>query len=320
MAQQPIFEYMRDQVVDGALPEGFNLYAYNRAEGEFRFVDGAEDGIAVFHTRPSEFPDDLQDRIGAAFDHVCNESYDAANAILLELTGQYRAVWLVDALQTYAMNHEEDVDPNDVWSYATFLLYCSAEKDLVKVGLILLELFGSVDPRVKAVVRLLALSDEFTLFAAWCARGWENGNDELFRMAQHVKGWGRIHVVEMLEPATEEIRNWLFREGVDNDVLPEYSARTVYLKGNVAARLAGDMDHDGFAAATRIMRALLHEGGPVPGIFALEDPRGELARYVRQAGKQRIDDEARACLEAAKEIATTDGWDDLAQACTALLA
>lgn len=98
------------------------------------------------------------------------------------------------------MGHSEDIDAQALWAYATFLLYFADGKELVKAGLSFLELFGEPDEKVKQVVRTLGPSDEFTIFAAWCARNWTNGNEELFGLARRTDGWGRTHVIEMLEP------------------------------------------------------------------------------------------------------------------------
>ena len=37
---------------------------------------------------------------------------------------------------------------------------------------------------LKKAVRNIGLSDEFTVFAVWIMRGWENGNKEVFELAK----------------------------------------------------------------------------------------------------------------------------------------
>ena len=131
----------------------------------------------------------------------------------------------VDATQNWILEHSEELDPTNLYLFARHLLFYAREKEEVKLALSLLEIvWNEKDEEVRQAVRELAASDEFTLFASFAVSNWENKNEELFRMAQKAHGWGRIHAVASLEPTTEEIRRWLLREGVDNDVMPEYSA------------------------------------------------------------------------------------------------
>lgn len=130
------------------------------------------------------------------------------------------------------MQHTETLSANAVHSYAVQCLD-SGEVDIVKLGLILTELFVEKDENVKDKIRTLGLSDEFTIFCVFNMLNWENGNDEVFRLAQKVHGWGRIHAVERLDPVNSEIKEWLLREGIDNRVMSEYSAPDVYEKADI---------------------------------------------------------------------------------------
>ena len=87
----------------------------------------------------------------------------------------------------------------------------------MKFGLALLELFdlNGKEP-VKTAVRELACSDEFTIFALFLMRSWDEPDREIFQAAKKVRGWGRIHAVERLDPVDEEMERWLLAEGWDN--------------------------------------------------------------------------------------------------------
>lgn len=318
MPKQPIYEYMMDSLVDGTLPPDFSLASYEGQADQVLFADGALDGITIYHTARPELPASLQETFAWGISQACDEDYEAANETFSAIAGEYRAIVIIDELQRYVLEHNADIDAQRLWAYTTFLLFFSTDKELVKMGLSLLELFGEPQENVKSIVRLLALSDEFTIFAAWCARGWQDGNEELFRLAKNVEGWGRIHVVEMLEPATDEIRGWLLREGAHNDVMPEYSALTCYEKAGVSQLLVGDMSHEEFCAASFIVQAALSDQ-PVAGLSVLDDPKAELERYVAQAARQQLNAQDRECVGAISEYASERGWDDLASSCKALL-
>ena len=311
MAQKSIYEYMMDSIVDGALPQGFSLEPFKKDDA-IRFADGAADGIAIYHMMRPELPPDLDERIARAIAQASVDDYEGANATLVELTDEHPAIVIIDEIQRYVLEHAAEIDAQALWAYATFLLFLSDEVELVKIGLSWLELFGETDEQVKQVVRTLGLSDEFTIFAAWCARGWADGNEELFRLARNAKGWGRVHVLEMLEPESAEIRSWLLHEGVNNAVMPEYSALTCYVKAGVPELLEGVMSHEDFSAATAIVQATLSDA-PVAGISSLGDPRSELARYLSQAARQKLDARDRECLAAVADFADEHGWGDLAQ-------
>ena len=62
-------------------------------------------------------------------------------------------------------------------------------------------------------VRLLALSDEFTLYCLdilVCCLDilvqLEDSNEEIFEIAKKVKGWGRIHSIEYLQATNNKIK------------------------------------------------------------------------------------------------------------------
>ena len=318
-ADRAIYDYILTSVVDGVLPEGFDLGDYARDETEALFADGAMDGVSIYHTAPPELPEDIVQTIAGAFERACAGDRDGAEKTLTELFDECRVVFLVEAIRQAVEEAASRVSAEALYGIAVLPILTSMDKEMVKLGLIVLDMFSEPDVMMKDVVRTLALSDEFTLFCAWCAQRWPGGNQELLAMARKVRGWGRVHLVAMLKPETDEVRDWLFREGVDNDVMPEYTARTCYIKAGVAERLAGEMSADDFAAATAIEAALVSGGRPVPGYEALDDPRHDLSLYVEQAARQELDDEARACLAAICDLARANGWDDLVASCEAVL-
>jgi len=317
-ADRAIYDHIVTSIVDGRLPEGFDLGDYARDETEALFADGAMDGICIYHSAPPELPEDIVQTIVGALETTCAGGHDAAEATLSQLLAEHRAIDLVGQVQQAVAEVAPRVNAQALYGSAVLPILASTDKEMVKLGLAILEMFSEPDEMMKEVVRNLALSDEFTFFCARNAQEWSHPNQELLAMGRKVRGWGRIHAVAMIEPETDQIRDWLFREGVDNDVMPEYSGLTCYVKAGVAERLAGEMGADDFAAATAIVAASLGDG-PVAGIPALDDPVAEFGRYVAQAARQELGEDARACLEAIAGLARGNGWDDLVASCEALL-
>ena len=54
-------------------------------------------------------------------------------------------------------------------------------------------------------------------------------DDLIFEIAKNVYGWGRVHACWFLEPETREIKQWFLTEGVDNGVMPPYTALMAWL-------------------------------------------------------------------------------------------
>ena len=111
-------------------------------------------------------------------------------------------------------------------------------------------------------------------------------NDRIYRIAQRVHGWGRIHAVEMLEPTTEEIREWFMTEGFYNTVMEEYTALTCYRKANVQERIHENLTTEEFQNLGELIAVLLEKGGPggpTAGIDEIQDSSDLLLTWLDQA-------------------------------------
>ena len=275
------------------LPEDFSL-AYPGREVN-RFVDGARDGIVMYHT--SVTPGDvapLHEILG-----LIAAGYLQAGQRLEDFFAPDGPIMLplIDGMQDWIIDHREELDPGAFHRFAMTTLRESRNKECVKFALSLLELLDS-QPEDRQVILTLALSDEFTLFCMYVIRGWEDGNDQMFRLAKQVHGWGRIFLVHELEPDTPEIRDWLLREGWRNDILPNYSAALCAKKGQLRELLSRSfLPPDQRDTVRDLVEALLVES-PLPGISGLEDGEGLLREYLRHAGGMVLDEEDRRVVKA----------------------
>lgn len=71
-----------------------------------------------------------------------------------------------------------------------------------------------------------------------------------------MSGWGRIHAVEQLNLADQEMEWWLLSEGWDNTVLTVYSALECFRKARCAELLQGDMTREQYDFMTGLMVGL----------------------------------------------------------------
>lgn len=214
----------------------------------------------------------------------------AVDAAATDLEQAHRLVsrWVADGhmvsgmnkLLQYVMERRQQLPPSEIYRLAVECALKGTHREEVKFGLVLLVLFDTdQNEPLKNALRILALSDEFTLYVLQAAANWAQSAQEILRIAKAVHGWGRIHAVAALEPETQEIADWLFTQGWDNIVLPAYSALECCQKGNLRQRLQDDITGKDYACACELLTALLDEG-PVAGISEVDDGAGLLNAFL----------------------------------------
>lgn len=267
---------------DCHLPEGFSLPPLED-EKLAKFADGAIDGIFIYHTEHQPMSHEAKDVMVRAMKAVGKGDRDEAKKLFEELGTKARAVSIIDDLQQYIIEHKSSLSADSVVKFALYTLYNTKDRESMKFALSMLELVRVDDDNLKDMLRIIGLSDEFTLFVIFIMQQWENANEEIFRLAKKTKGWGRIHAIERLIPDTPEIRDWLLREGVLNNVLPAYSAINCW-EGSEAENLlfAPELSKEDFSAITALIAALLDEG-PCPGISEIEKGDEAIKAYLRRA-------------------------------------
>ncbi|MBQ3290864.1 MAG: hypothetical protein IJH43_00635 [Mogibacterium sp.] len=279
-----LFEYISSAVVDGELPRDFSLPDITD-ENELRWADGAQDGVAIYHMSIPEVSKDDRTLISDALRAASIGVYSLADEIFEMLGRHTPAIILIDDLQSYILENKSKLNAENLFEYAMHLLFESDDRECVKFGLSVLELFKTDRKKdLKGAIRTIGLSDEFALFAIFVMLHWENSNQEIWELAKRVHGWGRIHAIERIEPDTEEIRHWLLMEGVHNDVMPAYSALTCWEKSDAGTVLRNGPSKEEFSAIGDIIAGLLDEG-PVTGISELPDCEEIISVYLDVAGK-----------------------------------
>ena len=288
--KRSIYDIIQKAYIGGRLEEGFSLPAAEDGT-EISFADGALDGITYYHTARRKLDEAGTELMARALRYAGDGYVKDADTAFAELGKDYRAISIIDDLQNYIRGHGGDFPPKTLYQSALALMMQSADRESVKFGLSIMELFRFRDPGTKEVVRRLGMCDEFTIFSVWNMLKWNGGNRDIFSLIRTVRGWGRIHALEKLVPETSGIREWILYNGVDNDVSPSYSALTTWEKADVQTRLKGQLTQEEFAAIGRIFRALLDEG-PVPGISGVDDAEEYALKYLSQsdAFEMTIDD------------------------------
>ena len=284
MYERPILAMIRENLdSDGRLPCDFTMPKDPDDESSLLFADGAQDGISYFHTQPRKLNDEEADLLVDALNAMVGGYIDTADELFLKLTNTRRAIEFGGVLSDIVEENAGSINPIHAYSYGMHLIAMAKDKELVKTGLVLHH--KAVEDKLKGfkqIITDLAYCNEFTWFCLPIIQKWDGGNDLIFEIAKHVYGWGRVHACAFLEPETWEIKRWFLTEGVDNGVMPPYTALEAWNKSDAASFLDCRLTQEDFTCISRIMAALLDEG-PCLGISLVEDPETAIRKFLKQA-------------------------------------
>lgn len=278
-----LYDFIAAAVVDEQLPKDFSLPETTTDDGQIKWMDGAMDGVNVYHMGFAKISDENRALMADAVRAASEKDFESADKLFGSLGQKAHAITVIDDLQSYIMDHKSELSAQKVYEYGIHAILHSEDRECVKIGLSLLELFDTDDnDELKKVIRTLGLSDEFSIFAIFVMLCWEDGNDEVYRLARRIHGWGRIHAIERIEPTTDEIKRWLLTEGVHNAVIPAYSALTCWQKSDAEKVLRNNPSREEFSGIRDIIEGLLDEG-PVLGISEVENADEVILTFLKQA-------------------------------------
>ena len=289
MSGQDIYEIIKSNVTeDGRLPHDFSLDE-PKAPNQISFAPGMIDGGGVFgHYSPDNAEKEATQIVKLMKQYLRKNkrSYLDEMEEIITKTG---ALSVVDPIHNGIMKSRDDMDLQKLIELGFDLAKTSHDVNLVKLGISLLGLFElGENENVLDVVKTLALYDELTLYSAVAASRWSNGNDVVFWIAKRVDGWGKIQAVERLQPETDEIREWILRDGCSNGIMDAYLGLTCAEKGGLIAALRKKtMDDELFESVSVIIDALLDEG-PVDGISKYDHAEEALMLYMRHAKEKAV--------------------------------
>lgn len=292
----PVLEYIEENIVDGTLSEGFSL-PRKKSDDEPVFADGAKDGIMLYHTQsdPQSY-DEMNEILLLAGSGESAKAVRKTEKFLIK--NKVSALSIIDSIQRFIYENTDQLDPNEIFRFGVDLVIGSKNYEAVKIGLSILEIFSDYNEHLLEAIMELSSCDEFTLFCIWAVRKLENGNDLIFRMAKNTSGWGKIFAVNNLEADTDEIREWLFNEGIKNSVYPGYLAIKCFDESIARSLLENGMTDEQLTTMGIIVLYLVLDG-PTIGIQAFDDGENILHQYLEHAEKadlRKIDREILADL------------------------
>lgn len=274
---------------DGCISESFSID--DGDEGNIRFAPGALDGVMIFHAgikTEEKIADKLTEQIiklcgRKAVSNVCKRSIEKK---IEDFVNKSHCLSVVDRVQEKLCQNGEAIDGEKLFDYGYQLAFKSSHIECVKLGIAILGMFDTKDAKLCKMLSDLGAYEELTLYVAVAFSNWENGNSMLFELAKRVNGWGKIHIVERLEPVDDEIRTWIFKHGCENCIMDAYLGLLCARNGDYIGVLRKEsLKKDELDAACRLFCALTDEG-PVEGISVYEYADEAANLLVRHLEKQ----------------------------------
>ena len=273
-----IYELIKNSIQNnGELPEDFKLPP--KDPNGVPWADGAMDGVFIYHTVRNE--EDIEALKNIVF-QISEGKFEEAQNNLDKL--DFSMVSRRYSLLNWIIQEQKQINLNNLYEFASSRLVTTKNIEVIKFCLSVLTILNvETDKDTIEKVKVLALSDEFTLHCLDIMLKLENSNEEIFKIAKKVKGWGRIHSIAYLEVTNDEIKEWILEEGCHNDVLPAYTAYTCAKKINLIEILNEDkISNKKFNNISYLMNALLDESA-ITGMSALEDRELLIERYLEKA-------------------------------------
>ena len=273
-----IYELIKNSIQsNGELPEDFRLPL--KDPNGIPWADGAMDGVYIYHTVGNE--EDIEPLKNIVF-QISEGKFEEAQTNLDKL--DFSMVSRTNSLLSWIIQEQKQINLNNLYEFASSRLVTTKNIEVIKFCLSVLAIMNvETDAETIEKVKILALSDEFTLYCLNIFVKLENSNEEIFKIAKKVKGWGRVHSIGYLEATNDEIKEWILEEGCHNYVLPAYTAYTCAKKINLIEILNQDkISSKKFNDISYLMNALLDEEA-ITGISTLEDKELLIERYLEKA-------------------------------------
>ena len=273
-----IYELIKNSIQNnGELLEDFKLPP--KDPNGVPWADGAMDGVYIYHTVGNE--EDIEPLKNIVF-QISEGKFEEAQNNLENL--DFFMISRRDPLLNWIIKEQKQINIDNLCEFTISQLSTSKNIEVIKFCLCVLEIIKlETEKDTIEKVKILALSDEFTLYCLNILKNLKNSNEEIFEIAKKVKGWGRIYSIKYLKVTNDEIKEWILEEGCHNYIIPAYTAYTCAKKINLVEILNEDkISSKKFNDISYLMNALLDEEA-ITGISNLEDRELLIERYLEKA-------------------------------------
>ncbi|GAA5113565.1 hypothetical protein GCM10023211_21890 [Orbus sasakiae] len=265
-----------------------NLPDESHDDSKIKWAAGAMDGVMNHHSSSSEQA--CAEQILTLLRTITAQPTQQDIAKLYTLIKEQGTLSYIDEL-TEKMAKAE-VNFNKLYEFVYWLLLNSPDREVIKFSIAML---GRFNTQQTELFLLFGMHEEFTLYSAVALQNTLSSPIEvenaLLTLAKKVDGWGRIHLVERLaKNPSQEVKNWLLREGYKNSVMYEYLAYTCATAGDLQTALAQPSVDMALLVATGEMIEALIMGGPAEDMRDYDQGASVCLCYLAQLQKQPIND------------------------------
>lgn len=275
-----LYIYIRDN------PNSHDLPDEQRDPNKIRFAPGAWDGVVSHHIggNPAQHAERVE-KIERPLEKLLFASTDPNLKELYDVVISDSIYSVADELARRVAERFPD-RTEQIGAIGRYFAAGADKREATKFGILLLSVGGqSSDVRL---LEILAGHDEFTLFAAvTLSRLVDDPEQCVWRLAQKVHGWGRVHLVERLDGTSNpEIQDWMLREGFSNSIMDNYLAEICARNGKLHEALQRPVIDLPLLDSAGQMIASLLQGGPSAGIDDYQHAPEALKGYLAQLSQQ----------------------------------
>ncbi len=254
-----------------------------------RFAPGLMD--TMFGTDSS---DDSKKRIIELVKHLKNVANKgdkiSEQEFYLLITENEGVVGIIDEFLQAVLKESLPIEPS-LFTFARDLAIKTNKRNAVKFGIAILGC--CCNKSVVKYLKILGLHDEFTIYSTVAISNLsENPVLDLWDLAKHVDGWGKIQLVDRLAnmQLNQQIKDWLILDGYKNNIMYEYLAFTCAVHGLLHEKLESEqIDKSLFKASSDIINALTADEGPAEDITEYMHASLVIKSFIRHA-KQHTSD------------------------------
>jgi hypothetical protein len=250
-----------------------------KSDGQIRFAPGLMD-TGVLSGSGAD-PKQKATRLHRAITKELENVTDATLKQLYDELLDGSAVEYLDALLGEVEN-DRRLDRGRLHALAGWLANGAPDREPVKVALALIGFLANEEDR--ELLLTVGRHDEFTLYSTVALLSLSDGERNVFELAQHVDGWGKIQIVRRLaNTADPQIKAWMLRDGYKT-FMYEQLAYTCAVTGGLRTELSKDsVDPELIDAAGDLIQALIR-GRPPEDMNSYADGARVAELYLRKLG------------------------------------
>lgn len=273
---------------DGSLNESAEkLPDEKKADDEIKFAPGLMD--AMFGADESEESKSRIKQLVSLIKRIAkNGDNQSKSDFYREITENESVIGIIDEFLQSLGQSSLPIEPY-LFSFANKMATKTNNRNSVKFGIAILGLCQNKKP-IKDI-KILGLHDEFTIFSTVALSNLsDNLVDDLWELAKHVDGWGKIQLVDRLAEMelNSEIRDWLVLDGYKNSIMYEYLALTCAQNGMLNEKLKSENISDNlYSSASDIIIALMDEG-PAVGMSGYDDSSETIENFIKHSKARKL--------------------------------